>query len=89
VAYAGQEGVEPALVTGGVTWEAAATRPHLQIALHADVGGASDGRIAAGGGVQAQLWLWPPFALGLDATVFLLHARDFAVGSVLTARVSF
>ena len=85
-----------ALLTSGLTYQAAASRPHLHLALHADlaiaVGDADGTLLGAGGGVQSQLWVLGPVALGLDVTAHLLANRDvvtLALTSATTLRLSF
>ncbi|WP_428261663.1 hypothetical protein [Haliangium sp.] len=73
--WRGFEGVAQGLVGAGLVFEAGATRPHISLELHADVGWlygdlAALGepglrRIAAGGGVRTQLGLWGPVAVAL------------------------
>jgi len=64
------------LATVGVTFEAAAARPRLAIALHGDLGATFTGAPAAGGGIETTLWLIPkwvrPLALVFDTTGHLV-----------------
>ncbi|MCA9677117.1 MAG: hypothetical protein KC464_18975, partial [Myxococcales bacterium] len=68
--------LDDALITAGVVFEAAASRPRLSLALHADVGFQLAARApAAGGGLQTHLWLAPryvPIALVFDLTGHLV-----------------
>jgi hypothetical protein len=58
----------------GVTFEGAAARPRLQLALHGDVGlSFPDHLPTVGGGVQSQLWIYGPIALGLDGGAVLIY----------------
>lgn len=87
----GFEGTEEGWLTGGVTYEAAASRPHLQLALHGDAGLTSAGRPVAGAGVQTQLWVAGPLALGLDTGAHLLFEgldSELVVSAALTLRLA-
>ena len=65
--------LDAGLVTAGVIYEAAAARPRLALALHAELGAAlPDPRAVVGGGVRTQLWIVGPLALGLDSTATLI-----------------
>lgn len=58
----------------GVTFEAAAARPRLQLALHGDVGLTFPAHLPTiGGGVQVQLWVYGPVALGVDGGAVLIY----------------
>jgi hypothetical protein len=65
------------MVTGGVMYQAAAARPRLALALHADAG-ATIGEVAPviGGGLETHLWIWPkrlgPLAIVFDLTAHLV-----------------
>ena len=61
------------LFTAGLAFEAAAARPRLSLALHAE-GGATvpDPRPAIGGGAEIQLWLLGPVALAAGASAHVL-----------------
>jgi hypothetical protein len=76
------------LLTTGVIYEAAAARPRLTLALHAEAGVVvPDARAALGGGVRTQLWLVGPLALGLDTTATLIVDgldSELALASALT-----
>jgi hypothetical protein len=61
------------LFIAGLTYEAAAARPRLSLALHGDGGAtAPDPRPAIGGGVELQLWILGPVALALDGSAHLI-----------------
>lgn len=84
-----QDGVEAGLLLGGVTYEAAAARPRLAIALHAEAGVAlPDARAALGAGVKTTLWVIGPLALAADSTAtFVLdgvEASELLLASSLT-----
>jgi hypothetical protein len=71
--------LDQGLVTAGVHYDAAASRPRLALALHGDVGAAwSQTGIAPaiGGGVETHLWIWPkklgPLAIVSDVTAHLV-----------------
>jgi hypothetical protein len=89
--------VESALLSAGVTYTAAHKRPKLHIAFHGDAAATAEDpqgtRAGLGGGIQTQLWLWGPLAIGLDATLYALFGGDddatFHVGSATTLRLSF
>ena len=76
----------------GVAYEAAAARPRLQLALHADVGLTFPDHLPTlGGGVQTQLWVYGPIALGLDGgAVFIYDGTDsvLAIASAVTLRLA-
>ena len=89
---------EGALLTAGMTYTAAAKRPKIHIAFHAELAGTADDpqgtRIGAGGGLHTQLWIWGPIALGFDSTVHVLFGGDedavtFNLASATTLRLSF
>jgi hypothetical protein len=90
-------GAETAIDSGwalvGLAYEAAATRPGLQIALHGDAGVAfPDLRPVVGAGVQVQLWLWGPITLGLDATGSLVVdglQSSLVLASATTIRIAY
>lgn len=79
-------------ILGGVTFEAAVARPRLQLALYAAVGGTVDGLPAASAGLQTQLWLVGPLALGLDTGGVLVidgtADTELLLGSSLTIRLA-
>jgi len=94
--YGFDDDFEGALVTAGVTYQGAASRPHVHLALHADLAftarDPSGNKIGAGGGVQSQLWVFGPLALGLDVTAHVLFNRDEIVlnlAGASTLRLSF
>lgn len=65
------------LVTIGVHYQAAAARPRLMLALHADAGWSLGANAPAiGGGLETHLWLWPkrlgPLAVVFDLTGHLV-----------------
>ena len=61
------------MFTAGLTYEAAAARPRLSLALHGEAGAiVPDARVAVGGGVELQLWLVGPLALALDSGAHLV-----------------
>ncbi len=67
------EAFDRGLFTAGLSYEAAAARPRLSLALHGEVGAlAPAARVAAGGGVELQLWLIGPIALALDSTAHVI-----------------
>ncbi len=87
--------VDGAIVTAGLTYTAGAARPHLHLGLHGELAATVDepggARVGAGGGLQAQLWLKGPLALGLDSTVHVLYRDgDLAIhlASAFTLRIS-
>lgn len=68
------------LVTAGITYEAAAARPRLVMALHGEGGvtfGRDDGetRPAIGGGLKTHLGIIGPLAIATDVTAHLI-AQD-------------
>lgn len=71
--YRGFDGLARGLVAGGLVYVAGATRPHLTIELHGDVGlayGSDSNRLLLGGGVRTQLGLFGPVAVALHGDVF-------------------
>ena len=89
---------EGVLLTAGMTYTAAAKRPKIHLAFHADLAGTADDpqgtRLGGGGGIQTQLWLWGPIALGFDSTVHILFGGDedavtINLASSTTLRLSF
>jgi hypothetical protein len=61
------------MLTAGLKYEAAAARPRLALALHADAGVTlSDHAPVVGGGLETHLWIWPsklgPLAVVFDLT---------------------
>lgn len=80
------------IVAGGVTYEAAASRPRLAIALYGVAGSlVPDARAVAGGGVHTQLWLVGPLALGLDSGALVLFAgvdTEVILSGALTVRLA-
>ncbi len=77
----------------GVTYEAAATRPGLQLALHGDLGlSFPDHLPVIGGGLQVRLGVWGPLALGADSTACLVvdgADSTLVLASALTGRIGF
>lgn len=77
----------------GITFIAAATRPRLQLALHADLGVTRVEQLpTAGCGIQTQLWLAWPFALAIDGgAVLFVDGTDtvLALSSSLQLRVAY
>lgn len=76
-------------VLAGVIFEGAASRPRLQIALYATAGAAFDGDALIAAGVQTQLWLLGPLALGLDGGGVLRASgsgADLILGAALSIR---
>lgn len=72
--YRGFDGLARGIVAGGLVYEAAATRPHLAIELHGDIGMAiglaGSDRLLLGGGVRTQIGLWGPVAVALHGDVY-------------------
>ncbi|MBA3460888.1 MAG: hypothetical protein H0T46_13045 [Deltaproteobacteria bacterium] len=61
------------LVTAGIEYEGAASRPRLVLDLHADVGFDVDSRRPlGGGGIRTTLMIIGPLALVLDAAAYLI-----------------
>jgi hypothetical protein len=65
------------LATIGLHYQAAAARPRLALALHADLGSAiTHAAPVIGGGVETHFWIWPkrlgPIALVSDLTAHLV-----------------
>jgi hypothetical protein len=79
--YRGFDGLARGIVAGGPVYVAAATRPHIAIEMHGDIGllyGTADGnRLLLGGGVRTQLGLFGPVAVALHGDVYyaLEHLR--------------
>ncbi len=69
--------------TAGLVYEAAASRPRLQLALYADAGLSWSGplRPVVGGGIETHLWVGGPVAL---VTVAGLSLRVDGTNSVLS-----
>jgi hypothetical protein len=63
--------VLPDLFLAGVAFEAAASRPRLQLILVATAGAGTDGVPAIHAGVQTQLWLLGPIAAAGDGGALL------------------
>lgn len=80
-------GLDVGLVTAGVTYEAAATRPKLILNMHAEAGFSyGESYPVVGGGVKTQLWIKGPFAIALNSTAhFFVDGTDtrLQLGSVL------
>jgi hypothetical protein len=61
------------LVTAGISYEGAASRPRLVLDLHADLGVDLDAkRPLGGGGIRTTLMIIGPLALVLDAAAYLV-----------------
>jgi len=90
--YRGFDNFDAGMVCVGLTFEAGASRPTLQLALHADVGFTySDTKPVAAAGVQWQLWLSPPFGISLDSGGYLIiDGTDsrLALASAITVRIA-
>ena len=73
----------------GVVYEAAAARPRLQLAIHADVGLAWPAvRPVAGGGVQTHLWVIGPVALVTGAGASLrIDGTDTGLALTLSSQL--
>ncbi|ACY17953.1 hypothetical protein [Haliangium ochraceum] len=68
VRYRGFRGLASGLVAAGPVFQAAATRPHLAIEMHASAGlRYGPAEPVFGAGVRTQLGLWGPLALALSA----------------------
>jgi hypothetical protein len=87
---------EGALLSTGITYTAAATRPKAHIALHGDLAVTADDpagrRTGVGAGMQSQLWVLGPVALGLDTAAYVLFGGGDPVVQLLgtgTLRLSF
>jgi hypothetical protein len=92
-AWWGFEGASSGLVVGGVTFQAAAARPRLHLALHADAGAAygEAAGVAIGVGAQTHLWLWGPLAIGIDTSALVVIGDGdpgLLLGSALTLRLA-
>jgi hypothetical protein len=86
----GLDDTTPVMVTAGITYEAAASRPRLQLALHTEAG-IADRDPVVGGGVQTQLWLVGPVAIGVDSTVHFRYEgldSELILAGALTLRVA-
>jgi hypothetical protein len=69
--YRGHDGLARGLVAAGLVYEAGATRPHIAIELHGDVGATyGPARPLLGGGARIQLGLWGPVALAAHADIY-------------------
>jgi hypothetical protein len=86
------------LATAGITYEPAAARPRLALALHADAGVTiTDPSPVIGGGLQTHLWIWPrrlgPLAIVFDLTAHLVlsNVNDtrLVVGSATRLAIAF
>ena len=72
--YRGLDQFSSSLVMLGVTYEGAAARPRLALAVHVGAGVAwPDPTPVIGGGVHSKLWLWGPLAIGYDSTAYLFY----------------
>jgi hypothetical protein len=61
------------LVTAGLAYEGAASRPRLVVDLHADLGLDLDAtRPLAGGGIRTTLMIYGPFGVVLDTGAYLV-----------------
>ena len=94
VDYRGAEELTPGQVTVGASYAVGSTRPHLHLALHGDLGAttvSADRRYLVGAGVQAQLWLIYPLAVGVDSSAQLAFGDglpELALTGVATLRLS-
>lgn len=71
--YRGFEGLSRGLVAAGLAYQAGATRPHLVMELHGELGlDHGTRRPVLGGGVRTQLGLWGPVTLAVHADGYLL-----------------
>jgi hypothetical protein len=87
----GFEAATVSWITAGITYEAAAARPRLHLAIHAGAGAAAGRRPVVGGGVHTQLWVVGPLALGFDSGAWVVVDgidTTLALTSAMTLRVS-
>jgi hypothetical protein len=81
------DGVDVGLVTVGLTYEAAASRPKLILNMHAEAGFSyGESYPVVGAGVKTQLWIKGPFAIALNSMGhFFVDGTDtrLQLGSVL------
>lgn len=81
-------------LAAGVTFEGAASRPRLQIAVYATAGATWSGDPVIAAGAQTQLWLVGPLAVGLDGGAWLQIGgvgdgdTELVLGSGLTLRLA-
>jgi hypothetical protein len=79
------------LLLGGLVYEAAAARPRLALALHAEAGARlPEARAVLGGGVTTQLSIIGPIAVALDSAAhFIFDGVDseLMLSTALTLRV--
>lgn len=82
---------EAGLVTAGVIYEAAASRPRLIMALHGDLGvtygpeGGDDVRPAVGGGLKTHLGVIGPLAVATDLTAHVVLGDSDDLALVISA----
>lgn len=81
--------VSPNVFLGGITYEAGAARPTLQIGLYATAGGTLDGLAAGALGVQAQLAALGPVGIGADLSGLLVLDGTQDTELLLTAALTF
>lgn len=89
----GFEDLNNGFVTLGVAFEAGASRPTLQLALHADVGVTYGDAVkpVVAAGVQWQLWFKPPFGISLDSGGYMIidgTDSSLALMSAFTLRIA-
>ncbi|HEY1553663.1 MAG TPA: hypothetical protein VGF94_02455 [Kofleriaceae bacterium] len=90
IAWRGFDGTHDGLVTAGIAYEAAASRPRLVLDLHGDIGLDLDERApVVGGGVRTVLAVIGPVGVALDTGAYLVidgvdHTRlQIATGAAL------
>ena len=67
------DGLDIGLITAGLTYEAAASRPKLTLNMHAEVGFTyGESFPVVGVGVKTQLWIKGPFAVAINSTGHML-----------------
>jgi hypothetical protein len=87
----GFEAAAVSWITAGITYEAAAARPRLQLALHGGAGAAEGRRPVLGGGVHTQLWIVGPLWIGFDSGAWVVIDgidTTLALTSSVTIRVA-
>ncbi len=81
----------PRTLLAGIALEAAAARPRLVLSLYATLGASFDGEGAIAVGLQTQLFVVGPLAIGLDSGGLLIvdgvSDTELRLGSALTVRV--
>lgn len=79
-------------LAAGVTYEGAASRPRLQIAVYATAGATWSGDPVLAAGAQTQLWIVGPLAVGLDGGAWLriggVDDAELVLSSGLTLRLA-